>query len=688
MRVTIDNLDGAGVRDYTAALAADAPLKIERVLHAASRCTGGLHLNALGLPEPVRGARIVVTKDDGTTLFTGYVANEPAKIFAGVATTGTAHRVVFNAVSDAVDSPALGGGATHTLVDGGGMVQFAGFATGVVRELARDITLSGETEPAAYITEYFMGDGAASTFQLTQSPFHAANTALLDERFDGPAINQQIWSVTDAGAFLALTSAGLTVNGGNGLDGQTTLTTVEPVEIGGTLLIEAGEVTFGADSDGVACGLYQGAVERSSCFAGFNVRQSGGATIVTPMVNGVEVGTSLTMVSGHRYTLRLRLHCPEVVRVSQTYSAMVEGELRSFGGTTVDAPVAMVFEYRDAGISSNTPATVLYTGAVASSPGECSFAPVNGVQMFGAVGRCSITQAGSAWVVTRTADGTETVRVTGAAGDGVDCMLSPAGRITFFSGRIPVANERITVLYRGRRRAVARLAEDAGLPATAQWQGKVGSPKARTTEDCENAAQAMLEFATARSAAASGTYAMVNPEEDVAPGDVIAIRSGDDTLKAIVRTVTIEDGHARPEVLGYRVGFANEWAEGLGVSLSDGVASDALLPQSTTPVPSAVLPNLPALAVVSATGSALQVDAGVDPPAGGGFEVRRRDWAFGPGTDADLVLRSPGRSFSIPREGQVERYFVRMYDAAGAGSGPMVYSRFSSAVFTNLPVAF
>ena len=152
----------------------------------------------------------------------------------------------------------------------------------------------------------------------------------------------------------------------------------------------------------------------------------------------------------------------------------------------------------------------------------------------------------------------------------------------------------------------------------------------------------------------------------------------------MVRTVTIEDGHARPEVLGYRMGFANEWAEGLGLSLTDGVSNDTLLPQSGAPAPAAVLANMPALAVVSATGTALQVDAGVDPPTGGGFEVRRRDWAFGPGTDSDLVLRSPVRSFSIPREGQVERYFVRMYD----GSNPPVYSRFSSAVFTNLPVTF
>jgi hypothetical protein len=405
-------------------------------------------------------------------------------------------------------------------------------------------------------------------------------------------------------------------------------------------------------------------------------------------VNGAEVGASLTLLSGHRYTLRLRLHCPEIVRVAQTYTAMVEGELRGFGGAVVDAPVAMVFEYRDAGVSSNTPATVLYSGNVATSPGACSFAPVNSVQLVGAMGRCGITQAGSAWIVTTTADGTETVRVTGAAGDGVDCMLSPAGRITFFSGRIPVANERITVMYRGRRRAVVRLAEDAGLPATAQWQGTVGSPKARTTADCENAAQAVLGFATARSAAASGLFAMVNPTDDIAPGDVLAIGSGTDTLKAIVRTVTIEDGHARPEVAAYRVGFANEWSEALGLSLSDGVANDALLPQTATAVPAAMLANLPALAVVSATGSALQVDAGVNPPAGGGFEVRRRDWAFGPGADADLVLRSPVRSFSIPREGQVERYFVRMYDAAGAGFGPPVYSRFSSAVFTDLPVTF
>ncbi|MEO6911915.1 MAG: hypothetical protein ABI158_13430, partial [Edaphobacter sp.] len=108
----------------------------------------------------------------------------------------------------------------------------------------------------------------------------------------------------------------------------------------------------------------------------------------------------------------------------------------------------------------------------------------------------------------------------------------------------------------------------------------------------------------------------------------------------------------------------------------------ALLPQSALTAVGNVLANLQQLQMVSATGTALQVDAGTAPPAGGGFEVRRRDWDFGPGVDQDLVLRSPVRNFSIPREGQAERYYVRMY----GGSTPPVYSRFSSAVFTDLPM--
>jgi hypothetical protein len=221
-----------------------------------------------------------------------------------------------------------------------------------------------------------------------------------------------------------------------------------------------------------------------------------------------------------------------------------------------------------------------------------------------------------------------------------------------------------------------------GVPGTAQWLGKVLRPVARSSADCESAALAVLSFSASRAAAASGTYEAVNPA-DIWPGDVLALTSGEPTMSVVVRRVEIVDGMSCPEALAYRIAFANDWAEGLGLTLSEAIAVDALLPQTALSAPGNVLANLQQLQVVNVTGAALQVDAGMAPPAGGGFEVRRRDGDFGPGVDQDLVLRSPVRSFSIPREGQVERYFVRMFD----GSTPPLYSRFSSAVFTDLPVS-
>ena len=73
-----------------------------------------------------------------------------------------------------------------------------------------------------------------------------------------------------------------------------------------------------AASAGVVCGLYSGATQSANCFVGYNVRQSGGATVVVPFVNGAEVGTVFTLLRGHTYTLRIRLHCVEMQRVLQT----------------------------------------------------------------------------------------------------------------------------------------------------------------------------------------------------------------------------------------------------------------------------------------------------------------------------------------------------------------------------------
>ena len=56
--------------------------------------------------------------------------------------------------------------------------------------------------------------------------------------------------------------------------------------------------------------------------------------------------------------------------------------------------------------------------------------------------------------------------------------------------------------------------------------------------------------------------------------------------------------------------------------------------------------------------------------------------ALGKHEAAGLVLRSPVPNFSIARQAVVEQYYIRMYD----GATPPNYSRYSSAVFVNLPL--
>jgi hypothetical protein len=420
------------------------------------------------------------------------------------ASTYAAYRVLNGAL---VMQPV--GTVTHALNfdagQGDGTLQVAALKTSTVKDLANDVTLSGAIEPTAYVSELFAGDGATTLFTLSDAPFRISTPTLLADSFNQPAFNTQTWNVTDPGSHLSLGGAGLVLSGGNGFDGQTTLAAIDQVEMGGSLVIQAGNVQLTSPSDGVLCGLYSGAVQRANCFAGYNLRQSGGATVLTPFVNGAEVGTTYTLLSGHTYTLRIRLHSPEMQRVLQAYYALVDGVITQFGGGLVSSPLSLVFDLQDLGNASNTPATVLYDGAITSSPAACTFAAVNSVELTGSVGFCSVTQTGSAWVVSTLPGGTKQTRLIGVAGEGVDCKVTDTGKVTFFAGRVPVAGETVTVFYRLRSRAIARLEDAAsiaaeaagGQPGTARWLGKVLRPLARSSADCESAAQAVLSFAPA-----------------------------------------------------------------------------------------------------------------------------------------------------------------------------------------------
>src|ERR1035441_10669323 len=95
MKITING------QDYTAALDAARPLTIERKLNEPSVCQLWLSLATNGnLSTPLRNQSILVTGDDGTYYFTGYIAVTPLPEYAGLALEGPRYRIAIQAVSD------------------------------------------------------------------------------------------------------------------------------------------------------------------------------------------------------------------------------------------------------------------------------------------------------------------------------------------------------------------------------------------------------------------------------------------------------------------------------------------------------------------------------------------------------------------------------------------------------------
>ena len=115
MRITIDNLDGLGARDYTGAIAPEGPITLQRTLNTPTRCTAEVLVGVEGLPLPARLGRAVVSADDGTVLFTGYLATEPVRVYAGEASEGPLYRARISAVSDEWLLDRMGSGAAQAM---------------------------------------------------------------------------------------------------------------------------------------------------------------------------------------------------------------------------------------------------------------------------------------------------------------------------------------------------------------------------------------------------------------------------------------------------------------------------------------------------------------------------------------------------------------------------------------------
>lgn len=589
------------------------------------------------------------------------------------------------------------GETVHPLneADGSLTLNNLSFTAQVKRGLANDITVCGEHEPVAYVTEYFLGDGVTTQFYLTADPYFPASSkaTIINELFNENQINTQVWSNVGQPGNFTLGASGLAINGGNGIDGETTLTWIDQVEMGGTLLLEAVGVTLSPGSTGILPGLYAGTETAGQCVAGFQVsaQQGNGAVSIQPLIQGSAVGSTYAINSANQYTLRVRVHSPEIERQLAVYRSFGDSGPITSGGQGILSPGKVLLEVQEfvdgvAGIP-----VILYDGAVTSLPGACLVVAASSINLIATVRAIYLTNLGSGWIVSTPPGGAPYTRRVGTTAEAAECQLERTGKAVFYTGYTPQLGEQIAVNYRTVGRAVGRAVnsasqqalQQAGLPTTATWIGTVANPPARSSADCRNAALVMEQAAASVSALWSGSYqgTNLNFTSDVWPGDELQINALSLTLNAqmVVRSVKLSYRSTIPDIVEYSIDYANDWADDLAIKTSVTVPEDTWLPAPISPT---VLANLNSLAVTSVSGSSVTVNAGVTPPAGGGFEIRLRDFAFMPGEDPDLVLRGPEPNMTFARLSANDRFYIRMYD----GSTPPNYSEFSTALFINLPL--
>ncbi|HXY78876.1 MAG TPA: hypothetical protein VEH47_08680 [Candidatus Acidoferrales bacterium] len=131
MKLTIDNLQGAGAVDYTSVLDGTAVPRVERKINQPAQLRCSLLASGVGLVVPVSGARVTLAKANGSYVFTGYLTEAPQLEYLGWGQGIPVYRYDLIAESDEVllDAKALPNRAPFV----------ARTAGGALKQLAQDL---------------------------------------------------------------------------------------------------------------------------------------------------------------------------------------------------------------------------------------------------------------------------------------------------------------------------------------------------------------------------------------------------------------------------------------------------------------------------------------------------------------------------------------------------------------------
>jgi hypothetical protein len=326
-----------------------------------------------------------------------------------------------------------------------------------------------------------------------------------------------------------------------------------------------------------------------------------------------------------------------------------------------------------------------YVDQSISSVGSGSFLSTAGGTMTGAI--------------TLPGDSSYETRLVESISDGGECLIASSTSLDFYPQYVPPKDTLIVVSYRGHGRAVAEVVNEASIASLQNGvddgiRGAVKvmkSPSARTQADCENAALAVLDDAVGL--AWMGTYQVWSDflpggTKDIFPGEAIDVNvpSQSALFGAIVRGVAIDVVDPAGDRAMYTIEFANDLAAPLALQEQSGAAivplQDIPVKLSTTQVSGYYLAALTNAQVTAVSSTTVQVDAGISSGSGSGIEVRASDRNWGAASERNLLGRFDTRTFSLPRLGRIQNYFLRLYD----DSSPARYSRYAAALHVDHPL--
>jgi hypothetical protein len=570
-----------------------------------------------------------------------------------------------------------------------------------VNALINDLTVIGQSEPQAYVKDYFVGDGLTLKFYLSQTPFTKADKTLFDEEYTSATLDPTRWNVIDPANVVSVSNGELQIAGGNGVDGATIVRFSEQIELGGALVMQHGDVMFSAASSGVIGGLYPGVVSIAGCLAGFQVTPNGAQSNIQALVNGVSSGTPITTVTGHHYLLTTRLYSQEIYRRQQVFHSSVHPAGSGLGGAEVLANVRIVLELHDIDPANPAtqvaPSTVLYDGVIQSAPDFCAYALVNAASVHCAIAFTQLIQAVDTEVRSALPGQSYITQLVGSQKEGAECAITSSSALEFYPQYAPAANQLLEVHYRGRGSALARVTNPASIAAQQRGidNGLHGAvrhlkePPARTSADCEIAALALLDDSTGP--AWAGEYDVWSDflpgnAADIFPGDAlnVIVPSRGATFPAIVSEVEITAQGLEGDHCSYKIKLANDAAKVLAFEFESAKATTSLFVNqlTNTQVGTTYLADLTAAEITLASSTTITVNAGLAPVSGGGIEVRWSDSGWGPGNDRNLVGRFTSQTFTIPRLSRVQSCYLRQFD----GSMPPRFSRFSAALHLDYPL--